>query len=254
MNSRVKAYLVRLATANALALSAGILVIWIHGTAIAEEDDDGQRERALDLFEEAETLYDEGRLDEAVERLVEARSLYPEPVLLYNLARAYEGLGQLEDALDAYTRFLEETPDASDRGAIERRIESIRAQLAERERLATELQRREVEEEVDEPVAARPPRIVWPWVVMALGLATAGAGGAFGVLALTEREDAVDAQVHLDAVHAFERAETYAIVFDVVVAAGAILAAAGLAWALVARHRARAALASDSVTEVEPNE
>lgn len=251
MISKIKAYPPQRASANVLHMLMLLVLLGKPTLALAEEGDQSRRERALDLFEQAETLYDEGRLDEAVELLLEARTLHPEPVLLYNLARAYEGLGQLEEAHDAYSSFLEENPDASDRGAIERRVETIREQIAERERLATELEQRDALEAnaVDEvndinamderSSTVEPPRIVWPWVLMSVGLTTAAVGGVFGVLALTERQESDAAAVHLNAVEAFERAETFAIVFDVVVVIGAVIAAAGLSWALVARRRAR---------------
>src|SRR4051794_14721586 len=50
--------------------------------------------RALDLFEQSAKAYREGRFQDAVDRLLEARSLKSEPVLLYNLGRAYEALGR----------------------------------------------------------------------------------------------------------------------------------------------------------------
>lgn len=245
MINKIKAYPSQHDTANSFYILMLLLLLGEPAQALAEVGDERGREQALDLFEQAETLYDEGRLNEAVELLLEARSLHPEPVLLYNLARAYEGLGELEEAREAYALFLEENPDASDRGAIERRIESIREQISERERLAAELEQREAQEadealEVGEVESSvEPTRIVWPWVLMSLGLTTAGVGGVFGILVLTERQESDDAAVHLNAVQAFERAETFAIVFDVVVVVGAVVAAAGLSWALVARRQRR---------------
>ena len=94
------------------------------------EDD---RRAAKEKFQRAQDLYQQGKFGEAIALLQELRAIRKEPVLLYNLARAYEGQGDLEEALDAYTGYLEEAPDARDRGAIEKRIESIEQQLRELE-------------------------------------------------------------------------------------------------------------------------
>src|SRR5262249_38752530 len=60
-------------------------------------------ERAFDLFEKSKVAYREGRFAEAADLLAEAYKAKPEPVLLYNLGRACEGLGDLQRAIGAYT-------------------------------------------------------------------------------------------------------------------------------------------------------
>src|SRR4051812_11273972 len=82
-------------------------------------------EQALRLFEQSRVQYRDGHFQEAVKLLLEARSREPAPVLLYNLGRAYEGLGDRSRAIDAYSAFLTEEPSAPDRGAIEERIRTL---------------------------------------------------------------------------------------------------------------------------------
>src|SRR5215212_10871269 len=87
--------------------------------------------RALQLFEQSADRYRQGRFREAVELLQEAYRLSPEAVLLYNLGRAYEGLGDTAGALDAYTRYLAADPNAADRASIESRVATLKRQLDE---------------------------------------------------------------------------------------------------------------------------
>src|SRR5262245_50652019 len=84
---------------------------------------------ALDLFNQSAELYRQGKFDEAARLLERAYEIHPEPVLLYNLGRAYEGLGDNQKAIDAYTRYLKDEPNAKDRGALERRIETLKQQI-----------------------------------------------------------------------------------------------------------------------------
>ncbi len=86
---------------------------------------------AVELFEQSVDLYRQGKFDEAAALLERAYSLHDEPVLLYNLGRAYEGLGENQKAIDAYTKYIEKTPEAKDRGALERRIVTLKEQMRE---------------------------------------------------------------------------------------------------------------------------
>jgi tetratricopeptide (TPR) repeat protein len=96
------------------------------------------QKRALHLFQESEAKYRLGHFREAAEILKQAYEAYPEPILLYNLARALESDGDLEGATQAYSQYLDVEKKAIDRGAIERRIATIKGQIAERQRLARE--------------------------------------------------------------------------------------------------------------------
>ena len=54
------------------------------------------------LFAEGAALYRGGKYRAAVEKFEEAYALFPEPNLLYNMARAYEALGEVDQALTKY--------------------------------------------------------------------------------------------------------------------------------------------------------
>src|ERR1700722_2188717 len=84
------------------------------------------------LYAESATAYKVGHFAEASRLLLRAYERSHAPVLLYNLARAYEGMGSLEDAASTYERYLAEEPNPPDRGAIQTRIVPLRKQIEER--------------------------------------------------------------------------------------------------------------------------
>jgi tetratricopeptide (TPR) repeat protein len=209
------------------------------GRAVAQESEadadaettSPEEEEALDLFMEAERAYEAGRVTEAIDLLQRARALHQAPVLLFNLARAYETDGRLEDALDAYRRYLEEEPNAPDRGAIETRIHAIEGQLVERERLAEE--RRHAEERAAEQREEASAPSPLPWVIAGVGVLTVGAGVTFGLLADKARDDAIADPIHADALATFARGEDFAVAANVLFAVGGAIAAVGVIWGVI---------------------
>ena len=182
---------------------------------------------AARLFEEAERAYNDGELTHAVELLERAHATYPEPVLLYNLARAHEDLGHFEQAVSYYEQYLEQQPDTRDRGAIERRLGTLRDQIALEERGGTE----------EQPTAAATPPAdgpspLPPWIVGAGAAALAG-GVVVGLVASSRRSDAEDAPSHRAGDEALEDARTYATIANVLFVAGGVVAAVGLTWWIV---------------------
>lgn len=217
----------------AAAVLVGIAVgVILPGLARAQEDD---RARALELFEESAEHYRAGRFDRAAALLREAYDLEPEPVLLYNLARALEGAGQDQEAVDAYERYLASAGDEEEAEAARVRLEVLRARLDERarleeqaraaERLGMELQPRAPEPSTDasDPV---------PWILAGTGAGLVVVGAIFGGLVLDRSAVAMDAEVHLTAAQALADAETYAIVADAFLGVGALVGLVGLIWGL----------------------
>jgi tetratricopeptide (TPR) repeat protein len=196
------------------------------------------REKALELFSQSEEAYQDGRFDEAARLLEQAHALHQEPVLLYNLARAYEGMGELEKAVIAYKGYIEGSPEARDRGAIERRLETLEKQILEQERLDREKQQLEAERQRQqtepEPAAERASGSgIWPWMTAGAGVALVGAGAVLGVLSQSKRDDADADPVHASARDTFREAETFATAANVLFIAGGLLAAGGATWILI---------------------
>lgn len=94
----------------------------------------------VDLIDGGQTAFDAGDFDGALAQFQKAYALFPHPDLKYRIARCHEYLGELPEAIAAYQFFLDATPQAEERGRIEKTI----AQLTQRHRqtLAATLQMR----------------------------------------------------------------------------------------------------------------
>lgn len=90
--------------------------------------------RAQQLFVQGLAAYEAGRLDEAARLLREADTLVPSPELAFNIARVYERMGDADQAIRFFERYLREgQPSETERADVTRRIEAMRA-LAARHR------------------------------------------------------------------------------------------------------------------------
>src|SRR5690242_20671813 len=101
------------------------------GSAVAGDGDatETPRDRALRLFRDSDEHYKRGEFERAIELLRESYDVYPEPLVLYNLARALEGLGDFAAAVTEYERYLATSQNLSDRGGIERRVATLKAYM-----------------------------------------------------------------------------------------------------------------------------
>lgn len=211
------------------ALAGALLLVAPH--AEAQPRVKSPRAQALDLFEKSALAYREGRFQDAIDLLLEARRVKPEPVLLYNLGRAYEALGRQTDAADAYERYLAEDPRAADRRAIEGRIATLRSQAAQLEAKtppAPPPEERRPAPEAPPPEAETP--IVVPWVITGAGLAGLGAGVVLALVADARHDEAVDEPAQAPAQRKQDQAESLATGASVALVAGGAAAAVGLTW------------------------
>jgi len=199
--------------------------------------------RALQLFEQSVEEYRAGRFQQAADLLREAHRLHPEPTLLYNLARALEGLGDEAGAIEQYDLYLAAAPNAPDRGAIEQKVATLRRQIAEREALARAARETEPDPGSDPDAPVDPPDDVeetssggrgpWPWLVSGVGLAALGAGGALGAVALSRNAAADDAPKQTEAWSRYEGARDFATAANVCFIAGGVVLAAGVVWVIL---------------------
>jgi tetratricopeptide (TPR) repeat protein len=219
------------------------IVLVLGGTAYAEDN----RDKALKLFDDSNKAYKSGKFEDAAELLKKAYALFPEPLLLYNLGRAQEGLGDPEGALDSYEQYLKEAKQVDDRGAIERRIETLKAQIEkqkadaeaakrmqeEQQRLQEEQERLRRERAQNPPVPIddrTPVEKYGPWTVMSLGGAIVGTGLVFGIRSGAKHDDAVAAPGQRDAEALQASAKDYATIANVLFITGGVAIAAGIGW------------------------
>jgi tetratricopeptide (TPR) repeat protein len=200
--------------------------------------DASAHEHALQLFSDGKKAYKQGDMQTAIKDLEAAYELEPAPVLLYNLARAYEGIGELEKAVSAYEHFLSAEPNAEDRGAIETRLATLKREIDEQAQKQAPSPPSEVAPEV--PAAARSPSTA-PFFVLAGGGAGLVLGGIFGGLALGENHTQnASTTSQLDAQSAHDRASSFAVASDIGFIAGGALVAAGVVWLIVDRTQTKA--------------
>lgn len=180
------------------------------------------------IFEESVAAYRAGDFPKAAELLQRAYALKPAPVLLYNLARAYEGMGKDADAVKTYRAYLKDEPGTPDRGAIEAKVATLEARLAEQER-----QRREAEERAnkrDEPPPPPSKPSVLPWIVVGAGGVAAAGSVVLFVLASAKDSEAETERVQLAAEAAADDARAFGTVGLVTAIVGGALVAGGIAW------------------------
>jgi len=85
---------------------------------------DDQVQQASAHYKQGRTHFDNGRYDQAIAEFRAAYELAPRPLLLYHLARSYQGKGDKVKALSHYQRFLTEDTKNAKVGA------DARAQVA----------------------------------------------------------------------------------------------------------------------------
>jgi tetratricopeptide (TPR) repeat protein len=207
------------------ALAALLVAASFAGGARADAAGDA---RALELFDKSEIAYQNGRFQEAVDLLRQAYELKKEPVLLYNLARAYEGLGDLDRAQKAYEDYLALQPNAKDKGSIEQRIVGLRRAIAEREaakKRAADAAKRPL------PEPKKPSPL--PWIVAGAGVAGIGAGAVLGVMSQKKHADARDEPAQLTAEADQKDAKSLATGASIAFIAGGIVAGVGVVWGVI---------------------
>jgi tetratricopeptide (TPR) repeat protein len=213
-----------------LALAATVpisLGMWAP-TASAQSDADEERlQRAVVLFEESETLYNEGEYTEAATLLRRAYELHSDPTLLFNLARALEAGGDLGGAIDGYERYLEESPEAEDRDDVSERLQRLRRRQAE---LAEDAAPPE------EPIVEEPPSrplYLPPWLVAGAGAVTIGVGAVLGLRSQTKGDEAAEEPVQTTAADLHSEARSLATAANILYIAGGLALAGGVVWGVL---------------------
>jgi tetratricopeptide (TPR) repeat protein len=196
--------------------------------------------RAAELFNKGAEAYRRGDFQQAIALLVEARSLDPQPVLLYNLGRAYEDSGDVDAAIATFAKYLEEDPKAGDRGAIEQRVERLKRQRDERialekqrddERKRADAEKADRERQEREAAKVRHTRSVGPYIVTGVGVAGIATGVVFGLLSQSKHDSAASASTsQTDAIDQQDSAKSFATISTISFIAGGVLVAAGATW------------------------
>jgi len=221
---------------------------------------------AVELFTQARAHYEAGQYSEAAEFLERALALDPDsPTLLFNLARVYELMGELDRAVHYGEAYLQRIPeeDVEERANAEtmlRRLQGARDWLALRD---------QAQRNAAPSLRQLAPRIVVHdrgvadtpfWVTLGAGAGALAAGAILGGLALSLEHDVngrlIDPSQNLDD-YARElrndgkRADSFALASDVLLGVGgAAVLSAFLLYVLRVRTYERDATDEDLTLSV----
>ncbi len=192
-----------------------------------------EEKKAAKLFDQAESEYQAGRFREAIALLLEAQRLAPDAVLHYNLARAYEGLGELDNALASYRAYLQADPSTKDRGAVEARIKTLEQLKADREAPPPKEPGPEPPPKDQPPPEPASPSVA-PWVIAGIGALGLGAGGVLGAFSLSRSNEAEEPETSGErVVDLTDEATTFATAANVTFGVSGAVLAAGVIWGIV---------------------
>lgn len=90
------------------------------------------KERARVLFQEGVAAYRDGKFYDAVAIFLQTQRVYPDTQLCFNIARAYENLGNGSAALRYYRDYLRQADRPSDGAEVRERVRRLEQQLAQR--------------------------------------------------------------------------------------------------------------------------
>jgi tetratricopeptide (TPR) repeat protein len=90
------------------------------------------KERARVLFQQGVAAYRDGKFYEAVAIFLQTQRVYPDTQLCFNIARAYENLGNASSALRYYRDYLRQADRPSDGEEVKERVRKLSQQIAQR--------------------------------------------------------------------------------------------------------------------------
>lgn len=239
----------------AVATSAAFLV-FVSSPTFAQRLD----REAAELYRRSNEAYQQGHFVESAELLEQAYERQPDPVLLFNIARARESAGDVVRAYQAYQRFLRDAaPDAPERPRAEGRVAVLRSQVEEPSPPSTEpaveaatttdpvepvesvesvestepAEPTEAPEDAHAPATVRRKASAAPWVIAGTGVATLIAGVIVGVLAWDRAGAAENAVSHARAIELEEQSEDLALASNVLFVPGGVLALIGGIWGVI---------------------
>jgi len=82
-------------------------------------------------FQAGASYYEAGEYEDALREFQRAYDLSQRPELFYNFHLCYQGMGELEEAIDYLQRYLEGVEDIPNRSNLERRLENLRERIEE---------------------------------------------------------------------------------------------------------------------------
>jgi tetratricopeptide (TPR) repeat protein len=138
--------------------------------------DDPATRAARRHFERGEKLFALGRFDDALDQYQAAFDAKPIPGFLFNIGQCHRNLGDYDQAIFSFKKYLKLDPDAPNRDAVEKLIDELEDKKARGEA------DRFVRKPPPDPEGRRPIyKQWWFWT----GAAVVGVAGGIGIYAAT---------------------------------------------------------------------
>jgi len=147
-----------------------------------------KKKKLLKLLQSAREDYANGQFEQVVDQMERAHDIYPDPEFLFRIALSHERMGDREEAIEHYEKYLEQKPETQKRGRVQRSLGQLREALRE-------------EREEERRAGTAPPTgapageqdsgtsNTLPVVLTSVGGAMAGAAVTFGVLNLQAKSN-----------------------------------------------------------------
>ncbi len=143
--------------------------------------DDPATRAARRHYERGEKLFALGKFDEALEEYQTAFDAKPLPGFLYNIGQCYRNLGDYDQAIFSFKKYLKLEPDAQNKEAVEQLITDLedKKSRGDGEKFVKKPPRKKSD---DKPITSK----WWFWTT----LGVVAAGGGVGIYAATRPEGA----------------------------------------------------------------
>ena len=106
--------------------------LFLFSAAPVNAQTDEEKTKAKIHFGTGKKAFDAGDFSTALAQYNKAYALLPLPGLLFNIGQCYRNLNRSQEAINAFKIYLEESPDARNRPAVEKLIQELKKKLAER--------------------------------------------------------------------------------------------------------------------------
>jgi hypothetical protein len=97
------------------------------GSSARAQVSEAQRQEARNAYAQGQSLFQEGKFEEARAVFQGTYDLVPNPIVLLSIAECDVRLGDIEGAVTAFERYLAERPDAADHPDIEKKLADLKA-------------------------------------------------------------------------------------------------------------------------------
>jgi tetratricopeptide (TPR) repeat protein len=162
-----------------------VLLVFLCVSTVARADDPAQR-AAKRHYDRGEKLFALGKFDEALDEYQKAFDAKPLPGFLFNIGQCYRNLGDYDQAIFSFKKYLKLDPNAANREKVEHLLEELedKKERGEGQKLVKKDKEDKKEPPPDEPETPRPPPHKpiyskwWFWTVVG-GVAVAGGVGTY---------------------------------------------------------------------------